>query len=78
MPDENPWKKRGKSLRQQSLALTIPSLWLGGPLGGGFVGWLIGNKIGYPDSGAIIGVLLGIVIAIRETVRVLRVLSRDS
>ncbi len=71
------WKSRGQSLRRQSLALTIPTMYVGGPLGGGFVGWWLGAKAGYPSAGFSIGFVLGLAAAILETKRLLRVLARD-
>ncbi len=78
MKNENPWKKRGESLRRQSLAMAIPTLFVGGPLGCGALGYWIGSKFDYPSSGFMVGLILGLVVAIRETVRILRILSKDT
>ncbi len=59
------------------MALTIPTMYVGGPLGAGFVGWWLGAKAGYPSTGFMIGFVLGLAAAIRETKRLLRVLSQD-
>jgi hypothetical protein len=68
--------------RQASLALTLPTLMVVGPLVGlllalALVHWL---EIGPPWAARIkvIGVFLGILTSIRETILVIRKLSRDS
>ena len=73
-PDDR-WKRRGETVRDMSQALAIPTMWVGGPIGVGAVGWLIGNWLGAPTPGAFIGVILGLVIAIRETKRITKRLS---
>lgn len=44
----------------------------------GAVGYFVGAHFGYPAAGAFLGGTLGFVIAIRETIRIVRMLSRDS
>jgi hypothetical protein len=68
--------------RQASLALTLPLMMVVGPLLGfflasGLVYWL---EIGPPWAARIraIGVFLGIMTGIRETILVIRKLSRES
>ena len=75
MTDKDPWKRRGESLRNQSLAFAIPSLFIGGPLGVGAAGFLVGRYFGHEVAGALFGVALGFFVAVRETRRILRQLS---
>jgi hypothetical protein len=50
---------------------------VGAPLGVGALGYFTGGWIGYPRTGFGIGFVLGLVIAVRESVRILRYLSRE-
>lgn len=77
MNDPSPWRARGEALRRQSLALAIPSLFVGSPLGVGALGYFLGRWIGFPKTGFGVGFVLGMVIAVRESVRILRYLSRE-
>lgn len=78
-PDEpqaaNPWQ-------QASLALSLPMMMLAGPIVGYFlaVGLVHWFEIGPPWAGRtkIIGVLLGTLAGLRETVNVIRKLTKGS
>lgn len=78
-PDDN---DAARQWRQASLALTLPMMMLAGPLVGyflavGLIHWL---DIGPVWAGRIkiIGVILGVMAGIRETVSVIRKLSKGS
>jgi F0F1-type ATP synthase assembly protein I len=73
----NPWKKRGEDMRRLSRGLAIPSLMLGGPVGGALIGYFVGGWVGSPQQGIVIGVLAGLFIAIFEVVRLLRQMSAE-
>lgn len=75
--DRKSWKRRGSGVRRQMEALAIPSLFLGAPIGTGFVGWWLGTKAGFPKTGFLLGAALGLAAAIRETARILKRLSKD-
>lgn len=71
------WEKRGVQLRTMSLAVAIPSMFIGGPLGVGFVGYFIGRYFWEtPNTGFLVGFVLGVIIAIRETSRILKRISK--
>jgi hypothetical protein len=59
-----------------SLALAIPSMFLAVPFVALIGGW-VGGHWGYKTQGLFAGLLLGLAAAIRETVRILRQLSKD-
>lgn len=78
-PDES---SAARQWRQASMALTLPMMMLAGPLVGyflavGLIHWL---EIGPQWAGRIkiIGVILGVMAGIRETVNVIRKLSKGS
>jgi F0F1-type ATP synthase assembly protein I len=73
----NPWKKRGEDLRRMSKGLAIPSLMLGGPLGGALIGYFVGVWLEAPQKGLAYGALAGIAFAIYEVVRVIRQMSAE-
>jgi F0F1-type ATP synthase assembly protein I len=73
----NPWRRRGEDLRRMSRGLAIPSLMLGGPLGGALIGYFAGGWWGDSGKGIVLGVLAGIAIAIWEVVRILRQMSLE-
>lgn len=72
---DSKWKKRGQETRKMSLALAIPSMWVGAPIGVGFLFYFLGGLIDQPRTGFVFGFVLGFVIAIRETKRILKQLN---
>lgn len=77
MAGQDPWKQRGKALRNMSKGLAIPSLMLGGPLGGGIAGYIIGGLFERAQQGIVVGILAGIAIAGVQIVRLLIEMSKD-
>lgn len=72
MGEENPWHRRGREARRLNKALSVPAVFLGGPLAGAGLGWLAGRWLGSPDLWMLAGILLGFAAAIWELVRMLR------
>lgn len=77
MAGQDPWRERGRALRATSKGLAIPSLMLGGPLGGGIAGWLVGGVLEQAQQGMVVGILGGLFIAIVQIVRLLLEMARD-
>ena len=78
MEPQHRWKKRGQSLRDTSKALAVPSLFLGGPLGVGAVGYFVGDWwFDRPVAGGLIGAFLGLIVAVWETIKIVRSLSDE-
>jgi F0F1-type ATP synthase assembly protein I len=78
-PDES---QAAKQWRQASMALTLPMMMLAGPLVGYFlaVGLIHLFDVGpaWADRIKIIGVILGVMAGVRETISLIRKLSKDS
>lgn len=68
----------GILMRQMGLALSIPGLLLSGPLVGYGLGWLAATYLKWPAWVAGVGLVLGLVSGIRESILVIRKLSRDA
>lgn len=77
MAGQDPWRERGKALRASSKGLAIPSLMLGGPLGGGLAGYAVGSAFERPQQGIVVGILAGLLIAGIQIVRLLVEMARD-
>lgn len=65
-------------MRQMGLALSIPGLLLSGPLVGYGLGWLAMRYLGWPAWVAGVGLILGLVSGIRESILVIKKLSRET
>lgn len=63
------------TLTQLSLALSIPTLLVSGPLVGFGLGWLMRRWFGWPEWVSYLMVLVGLVAGIRETIKVIRRLT---
>ena len=72
MADENPWKRRGEEWRRLTKALAVPSVFLGGPVGGAFLGYIASLWVGYREACLLAGILLGLAAAVWELVRTTR------
>jgi len=59
-----------------SLALSIPGLFIAGPLVGYALGWALNNYLGWPDWWLGVGTLLGLVSGSYESYVILKRLSR--
>lgn len=59
------------------MALAIPSLILGGPLGVGAVGYFIGKHFGDSATGFFVGFVLGLIVAVWESAKILRAMARE-
>ncbi len=75
--EQNPWKRRGEDLRRMSRGIAIPSLMLGGPVGGALIGYFVGGWMGDSEKGIVFGVLGGIAIAAWEVTRIIRQMSKE-
>lgn len=72
------WEKRGSTIRNMSLAMAIPSFFIGSPIGVGALGYFVAKWLGFsPQTGFLIGFFVGFGIALRETRRILRKISRN-
>lgn len=72
MKDKDPWKKSGEALRGAGDALAVPSVFLGGPLAGAGLGYLVSLFVGHRETCMLVGVLVGFAAAIWEIVRFIR------
>jgi F0F1-type ATP synthase assembly protein I len=76
-----PFKKveeYGSLLRQTGTALAIPGLLLAGPLVGFGLGWCIKTYLGGPGWSPGVGLIVGLISGIRESIIVIKKLSREA
>jgi uncharacterized membrane protein len=81
MMTSNPEGKEGRSerarrIRQASIALSIPSVMIGAPLGFGALAWLIHCYLSVSAWVVPVGAGIGLLVAIHQTIQLLRMLDR--
>ena len=74
---KNKSNNKYKLARQMGIAITIPMVLLSGPLVGWFLGSWLDRKLGTEPWFLIILLVLGIVASVKETVRMIKDISRD-
>ena len=68
--------ERARRIRQAAIALSIPSVMIGAPLGFGALAWAAHHYISVPVWAIPVGAGIGLLVAIYQTIQLLRMLDR--
>ncbi len=77
MPSDDKWRKRGRAFRTEGIAFAIPMVLVTFPVAAGFIGKYFADRFEKPWILAV-AILLGLVVGIRECIRLVRLLNRET
>lgn len=65
-------------MRLASLAVAIPTILGASPVVGGLLGRWLGGLMGHAGAGTVVGLAIGFIAGVRETVRLIRYLQKQT